>query len=162
MNIAYLQPFEDGNELTSRLVSNLPLLHWNCAPLSFLNAEPNDYAMATLGVYERQNVSLAAELFDWTYRRSITKYKAILESMGAPDPLRAKYREFLGDAIQETVQRGSTLNDALATLTIPEADRLAFAELLRAELANLEPYNCARYRLSIRKTEEWVAKGRPA
>jgi hypothetical protein len=64
--------------------------------------------------------------------------------------------------MQEIVQRGSTLNDALATLAIPEADRLAFAELLRAELASLEPYNCARYRLSIRKTEEWVAKGRPA
>lgn len=161
-NIAYLQPFEDGNKRTSRLASNLPLLLWNCAPLSFLNVEPSDYAMAMLGVYERQNVSLAVELFEWTYRRSITKYKAILESMGAPDPLRAKYRELLGDAMQEIVQRGSTLNDALATVAIPEADRLAFAELLRAELANLEPYNCARYRLSIRKTEEWVAKGRPA
>ena len=162
VNIAYLQPFEDGNKRTSRLASNLPLLLWNCAPLSFLNVEPSDYAMAMLGVYERQNVSLAVELFEWTYRRSITKYKAILESMGAPDPLRAKYRELLGDAMQEIVQRGSTLNDLLATLAIPEADRLAFAELLRTELANLEPYNCARYRLSIRKAEEWIAKGRPA
>jgi Fic family protein len=162
VNIAYLQPFEDGNKRTSRLASNLPLLLWNRAPLPFLSVEPNDYAMAMLGVYERQNVSLATELFDWTYRRSITKYEAILESLGAPDPLRAKYRELSGDAMQEIVQRGSTLNDALATLAIPEADRLAFAELLRAELASLEPYNCARYRLSIRKTEEWVAKGRPA
>jgi hypothetical protein len=29
--------------------------------------------MTMPGVYERQNVSLAVELFDWTYRRSITR-----------------------------------------------------------------------------------------
>jgi Fic family protein len=160
VNIAYLQPFEDGNKRTSRLASNLPLLLSNCAPLSFLNVEPADYAMAMLGVYEQQNVSLAADLFDWTYRRSITKYRAILESMGAPDPLRAKYREYLGDAIRQIVATGSTLPAAVEGLAIPDADRPAFMELLRIELANLEPYNCARYRLTINKTEEWVANGR--
>jgi hypothetical protein len=161
-NIAYLQPFEDGNKRTSRLCSNLPLLLSNCAPLSFLDVEPADYAMAMLGVYEKQDVSLAVDLFDWTYRRSIVKYRAILESMGAPDPLRAKYREYLGDAIRQIVATGSTLSAGVDTLAIPNADRPAFIELLRLELANLEPYNCARYRLPINKTEEWVAKGRPA
>jgi hypothetical protein len=160
VNIAYLQPFEDGNKRTSRLASNLPLLLSNCAPLSFLNVEPSDYAMAMLGVYEQQDVSLAAELFDWTYRRSIAKYRAVLESMGAPDPLRAKYREHLGDAIRQIVLGGSTLAAAVEGLNIPDEDRKNFIELLRVELANLEPYNCARYRLSINKTEEWVASGR--
>jgi hypothetical protein len=162
VNIAYLQPFEDGNKRTSRLCSNLPLLLSNCAPLSFLNVEPADYALAMLGVYEKQDVSLAVDLFDWTYRRSIVKYRAILESMGAPDPLRAKYREHLGDAVRQIVATGSTLSAAVDTLAIPNADRPAFIELLRVELANLGPYNCARYRLSINKTEEWVAKGRPS
>jgi hypothetical protein len=32
---------------------------------------------------------------------------------------------------------------------------------LRAELLHLEPYNGARYRLSIGKAEEWIAEGRP-
>jgi Fic family protein len=162
VNIAYLQPFEDGNKRTSRLCSNLPLLLSNCAPLSFLNVEPADYAMAMLGVYEKQDVSLAVDLFDWTYRRSIVKYRAILESMGAPDPFRAKYREYLADAIRQIVTARSTLPAAVDTLAIPNADRPAFIELLRLELANLEPYNCARYRLAINTTEEWIAKGRPA
>jgi len=161
VNIAYLQPFEDGNKRTSRLASNLPLLLSNCAPLSFLNVEASDYAMAMLGVYERQDVSLAAELFDWTYRRSIAKYRAVLESMGPPDPLRAKYREYLGDAIRQIVVTGSTLPDVLKGLAVPDDDRQPFTLLLRVELASLEPYNCARYRLSIDKTEEWVANGRP-
>jgi hypothetical protein len=162
VNIAYLQPFEDGNKRTSRLASNLPLLLSNCAPLSFLNVEPSDYAMAMLGLYEQQDVSLAVDLFDWTYRRSITKYRAILESMGAPDPLRAKYREYLGDAIRQIVVTGSTLPAAVEGLAIPEVDRHAFIELLRVELANLQAYNCARYRLTINKTEEWIANGRQA
>ena len=160
VNIAYLQPFEDGNKRTSRLASNVPLLLSNCAPLSFLHVEPSDYATAMLGVYEQQDVSLAADLFDWTYRRSITKYRAVLESMGAPDPIRAKYREHLGDAIRQIVVTGSTLLAAVEELAIPGTDRPAFIELLRVELANLEPYNCARYRLPIIKTEQWVANGR--
>jgi hypothetical protein len=82
--------------------------------------------------------------------------------MGAPDPLRAKYREHLGDAIRQIVVTGSTLPAAVEGLAIPNVDRPAFIELLRVELANLEPYNCARYRLTINKTEEWIANGRQA
>jgi len=39
VNLAYLQPFEDGNKRTSRLSANLPLLIYNCAPLSFLDVQ---------------------------------------------------------------------------------------------------------------------------
>jgi len=85
-----------------------------------------------------------------------------MESMGAPDPLRAKYREYLGDAIRQIVATGSTFRAAVEGLAIPDADRPAFIELLRVELANLEPYNCARYRLIVNKAEEWIANGRQA
>jgi hypothetical protein len=162
LNLAYLQPFEDGNKRTSRLGANLPLLLYNCAPLSFLDVDPADYAIATLGVYERLDVSLAAELFAWTYRRSIPKYQAVLTSMGAPDPLRAKYRERLISAMQDVVRAGQTLAHAIAAAGIPPADQEYFQVLLETELAQLEAFNCARYRLAIGKTEEWIAKGRPA
>ena len=161
VQIAYLQPFEDGNKRTSRLCANLPLMLSNCAPLSFLDVEPHDYALAVTGVYERLDVTLAAELFAWTYRRSIAKYKVILESMGAPDPFRARYREQLGEAVREVVTQGAGLQQAIAALALPELDLKPFQTLLRQELARLEPFNCARYRVSIRKTEEWIARGRP-
>ena len=103
VNIAYLQPFEDGNKRTSRLCANLPLMLSNCAPLSFLDVEPQDYASAVTGVYERLDMRLATELFAWTYRRSIEKYRVILESMGGPDPFRARLREQLGDAVRNVV-----------------------------------------------------------
>ncbi len=161
VNIAYLQPFEDGNKRTSRLSANLPLLLSNCAPLSFLDVEPVDYALAMLGVYERQDVALAVELFDWTYRRSVAKYRAVLESMGAPNPFRARYREQLGDAVRQIVSTGATFAEAVRDFAIPEADRSAFEKLLQLELANLESYNCARYRLTLAKAEDWITKGRP-
>lgn len=75
VNIAYLQPFVDGNKRSSRLSANMPLMLFNCAPLSFIDVEQGDYALAMLGIYEQQDVSLAVELFDWTYRRSIAKYQ---------------------------------------------------------------------------------------
>jgi len=160
VNVAYLQFFQDGNKRTSRLCSNLPLLLSNCAPLSFLNVEPRDYALAMIGIYEQQDVSLAVGLFDWTYRRSIDKYRAVLESLGAPDPLRAKYREELGDAVRQIVGSGTPLVAAVQSLHIADEHREAFIEMLSKELNYLEPYNCARYRLNIGLTEKWVANGR--
>ena len=161
VNLAYLQPFEDGNKRTSRLCANLPLMLSNCAPLSFLDVETTDYAMAMLGVYERLDLTLAMELFEWTYRRSIPRYRAVLESLGAPDPFRSKYREHLGEAVRHVVTAGRRLSEAVAELALPGEDQIPFQDLLRAELLQLEPYNCARYRLSIGKTEEWIGKGRP-
>lgn len=161
VNISYLQPFEDGNKRTSRLCANLPLLLQNCAPLSFLDVEQADYALAVLGVYEKQDVSLAVELFDWTYRRSIDKYGVILDAMGAPDLFRQKYRELLGEGVRRVVADGASLEAAVKELAPPTEDLPAYLELLRQELQHLEPFNCARYRLGIRLTEGWIKEGRP-
>ncbi|MBS0325557.1 MAG: Fic family protein [Proteobacteria bacterium] len=160
VNLAYLQPFADGNKRTSRLSANLPLMLANCAPLSFLDVEPTDYALAMLGVYERLDLTLAIELFAWTYRRSIPRYRTMLEAIGAPNPFRAKYREHLSSAVQQIVAAGTPLRQAIQALGIPAADEEAFASTLREELRLLEPYNCARYRLPIGKTQEWIAAGR--
>jgi hypothetical protein len=161
VNIAYLQPFVDGNKRTSRLAANMPFMLANCAPLSFLDVGLPDYAMAMLGVYERQDVTLAAELYEWTYRRSIQKYEVVVESMGGPDPMRVRYREQLGEAIRQIVYFGGGVDRAVESRSVPTADLTVFNEMLKSELQHLEPYNCARYRLPIGKTQEWIDKGRP-
>lgn len=161
LNIAYLQPFEDGNKRTSRLCANLPLLLQNCAPLAFLDVEQADYALAVLGVYEQQNPALAVELFEWTYRRSVAKYAAILESLGSPDQFRQRYRERLGDGVRQVVADRIALDDAVAALGIPPEDNAAFKAALHQELKSLAVFNCARYRLGLSLTERWIADGRP-
>ena len=126
--------------------------------LDFVKADTctNDF-----GLRFGQAVTMAVELFEWTYRRSIAKYKVILDSTGAPDRFRAQYREHLSDAIRQVVNAGATVTEAVAALSLPAADREPFLVILRRELQNLEPFNCARYRLALGKTEGWIRTGRP-
>ncbi len=161
VNLAYLQPFEDGNKRTSRLAANIPLMLYNCAPLSFLDVDPDDYAAAMMGIYEFRDASIAANLFEWIYRRSIKKYEVVLESMGAPDPLRLRYRQTLNDAIGLIVRDRKRADVVIAELGLTEEANFGFRALLDDELATLEIFNCARYRLPMKVTEAWIAEGRP-
>lgn len=160
-NLAYLQPFEDGNKRTSRLAANIPLMLYNCAPLSFLNVEQSDYASAMMGIYELNDASIAIDLFEWTYRRSITKYRVVLESMGAPNPLRLRYRGALTDAIGLIVRVRKTASAAMEELGLNENVAPGFQALLDSELAMLEVFNYARYRLTKSATAAWIEAGRP-
>jgi len=44
-------------------------------------------------------------------------------------------------------------------LRIAEVDVASFQQILREELSQFETYNCARYRLPIGTTEEWISRG---
>ena len=161
INLAYLQPFEDGNKQVSRLAANIPLMLYNHAPLSFLDVERDDYAMAMMGVYEYCDVSMAVDLFDWTYRRSQAKYRVVQESMGSPDPFRVKYREALTEAVGLVVRGQASEPGAMTGLGLPEEHASKFRELLVQELTALAAFNCARYRLGIKETQAWIDAGRP-
>lgn len=161
VNLAYLQPFEDGNKRTSRLSANIPLMLYNCAPLSFLDVDAQDYAYAMMGVYERCDVALAADLFIWVYRRSIRKYAIQLDAAGVPDPVRLRFREKLNEAIGRVVRARQTADAALAALALSEDDARVFRPMLAEELRVLDLYNCARYRLAMDQVQEWIEAGRP-
>ncbi|MDY7574570.1 Fic family protein [Actimicrobium sp. CCI2.3] len=161
VNVAYLQPFADGNKRTSRLSANMPLLLYNCAPLSFLDVERTDYATAMMGVYEQRNVTAAVELFEFIYRRSIQKYSVLRASLSVPDPLRARYRKTLNELMQFVVFYGKTLNDAVSEVPVDAADLTALRAIANTELDQLEQYNCARYNLARGMTQRWIDAGRP-
>lgn len=161
VNMAYLQPFEDGNKRTSRLAANIPLMLYNCSPLSFLDVDVNDYVRAMLGVYELRDVALAVDLFAWAYRRSHQKYAAVKESLGAPDPVRLGYRESLTDAVGLVVRERQSVWAALEAMGLTADTAPGFRELLLDELRKLEVFNCARYRLTQSTTQAWIAAHRP-
>ena len=161
INVAYLQPFADGNKRTSRLCANMPLMLYNCAPLSFLDVDRTDYATAMLGVYEQRNVSAAVELFESIYRRSIQKYSVLRASLGVPDPIRARYRTTLNELMTFVVSRNQTLEDAFLNVTVETADLTALRTIANTELDHLEQYNCARYNLARGTTQKWIDAGRP-
>jgi Fic family protein len=160
VNVAYLQPFADGNKRTSRLSANMPLLLYNCAPLSFLDVERTDYATAMLGVYEQRNVAVAVELFEFIYRRSIQKYSVLRASLAVPDPIRTRYRQALNELMQFVVFYGRTLEGAFSEVAVDAADLAALRIIANTELDHLEQYNCARYNLARGMTQRWIDAGR--
>jgi hypothetical protein len=105
LNIAYLQPFEDGNKRTSRLSANIPLLMYNCAPLRFLDVTDEDYSRARIGMYERLDTSVPTDLFAWTYRQSIEKYAVLIQAAGLPDLFRAVHRNAISELVSRVVPK---------------------------------------------------------
>lgn len=160
VNIAYLQPFADGNKRTSRLSANMPLMLYNCAPLSFLDVERTDYALAMMGVYELQDVTAAVDLFEFIYLRSIRKYSVLRASMAAPDPLRIQYRHGLNELMQGVVAHGQTLDEALSYVSVQPRDRKQLRAIAEKELHEMEEYNCARYGVTRGMTRRWIEAGR--
>lgn len=63
LGISYLQPFEDGNKRTARLLANAVLLAHGCAPLSYRSVEESEYREATLVFYEINSIIPFRKIF---------------------------------------------------------------------------------------------------
>ena len=61
--IAYIQPFEDGNKRTARILSNAILLAADGCPLSYRSANETEYKKAVLLFFEQNNISYFKKLF---------------------------------------------------------------------------------------------------
>lgn len=61
--ISYIQPFEDGNKRTARLISNAILNAHQSFPLSFRSTDESLYKKSILVFYEINNVSPMKEIF---------------------------------------------------------------------------------------------------
>lgn len=160
-HLPYLQPFEDVNKRVSRLAANIPLIKGNLCPLSFADVPRHAYLLAMIAVYELRRVELLRDIFVWAYKRSCTRYGAIRQSLGEPDPFRLKYRTRIGEAVRHVVQ--SAMNKAQASAwvqanaqeLIDQADRERFVEAVDTELLSLTEYNIARHRLRPSEFMDW-------
>ncbi len=63
IGVSYIQPFEDGNKRTGRLLANAILLAHSCAPLSYRSVEEGDYRSAVLVFYELNSVVPIKKIF---------------------------------------------------------------------------------------------------
>lgn len=61
--VSYIQPFEDGNKRTARLLGNALLLAAGASPLSFRSIDEKDYKKAVIIFYEQNNIRFFKELF---------------------------------------------------------------------------------------------------
>jgi hypothetical protein len=163
IHLSYLQPFEDVNKRVSRLAANIPLIHHNLCPLSFVDVPEDLYINGLLGVYELNRIDLIRDVFIWTYERSCDRYKVVRHALGEPDTFRLRYRKALIDCVGEAIRqvgRGNAIDTGevlshLAKDLVPENDREHFLKIAKEEIAALHEGNFARYRLRPGEFKDW-------
>ena len=74
LGISYIQPFEDGNKRTSRLMANALLMAHDCAPLSYRSVDEADYREAMLVFYELNSLIPIKRIFIEQYDFAARNY----------------------------------------------------------------------------------------
>ncbi len=74
LGVSYIQPFEDGNKRTARLMANALLISHSLAPLSYRSVEEEDYRNATLVFYELNSIVPMKKIFIEQYEFAATNY----------------------------------------------------------------------------------------
>jgi Fic family protein len=72
--ISYIQPFNDGNKRTARIVSNAILISKGYCPISFRTVDSLEYKKAMLLFYERNNISNFKEIFINQFEFAVNTY----------------------------------------------------------------------------------------
>lgn len=161
VQLPYLQPFDDVNKRVSRLAANIPLVKGNLSPLSFTDVPRSTYIDAMFGVYELNKIDLLKDMFIWAYERSVTRYAAVRQSLGEPDPFRLRHRAALREIIGEVVRGRMNRKAADAHITawaqqkIEPVEREQFRDVVATELLGLHEGNFARYQIRPSEFETW-------
>lgn len=72
--ISYIQPFNDGNKRTARIVSNAELMAHGYCPISFRTIDSVEYKKAMLIFYEQNNISAFKKIFIDQFEFAVTTY----------------------------------------------------------------------------------------
>jgi Fic family protein len=72
--LSYIQPFNDGNKRTARIISNGILINKNYCPISFRTVESIDYKKAMLIFYEKNNLATFKDIFIEQFRFAVESY----------------------------------------------------------------------------------------
>ena len=160
VHLPYLQPFDDVNKRVSRLCANIPFILNNFSPLSFVDVPDDIYSQGMLSVYELNRVELLKDVFLWAYARSGSRYAALQQSLGAPDPFRLKYRTAILEVIYAVISEAMLAQDTKAAIlaaafNLPQEDRQRFIEAVETEILSLHEGNFARYRIRPSQFKAW-------
>ncbi|KKU50523.1 MAG: hypothetical protein UX72_C0040G0006 [Parcubacteria group bacterium GW2011_GWA2_47_10] len=74
LGISYIQPFEDGNKRTSRLMANAILLAHSRAPLSYRSVDEDEYREAVFVFYELNSIVPFKKIFISQYDFAAKNY----------------------------------------------------------------------------------------
>lgn len=161
VHLPYLQPFDDVNKRVSRLSANISLIKTNVSPISFVDVPRSLYTRAMLAVYELKDISLLRDVFLWAYSRSATRYAAVRQSLGEPDPMRLHYRDDLREVVSEIIMMRMNRESAskhIERWTVERIDagmRERFRQVVESDLLALNRENSARFQVRLKEFEAW-------
>ena len=72
--ISYIQPFEDGNKRTARIISNAILMNEGYCPISFRTVDSIEYKKAMLVFYEQNNITPFKGIFINQFEFAVKTY----------------------------------------------------------------------------------------
>ncbi|MDP2387432.1 MAG: Fic family protein [Bacteroidota bacterium] len=72
--ISYIQPFNDGNKRTARIISNAILMVNQYCPISFRTVDSVEYKKAMLIFYEQNNISAVKKIFIGQFEFAVNTY----------------------------------------------------------------------------------------
>ena len=161
VHLPYLQPFGDVNKRVSRLAANIPLIHNNLSPLSFVDVPTRAYIDGLLGVYELNRTELLADVFAWAYERSCIRYFTRPSKLSEPDRFRMRHGESIDRLVADVVRGGMDKPAAIALIReramqeITEAEQARFIEEIETSLMSMHEGNFVCYRLQPSEFASW-------
>ncbi len=72
--ISYIQPFQDGNKRTARIISNAIFIHNHYCPISFRTIDSIEYKKAILVFYEQNNITAFKDIFLNQFEFAVNSY----------------------------------------------------------------------------------------
>ena len=72
--ISYIQPFEDGNKRTGRILANAILFSNNYCPLSYRSVKESEYKKAVILFYENNSLDYFKQIFMEQFEFAVKKY----------------------------------------------------------------------------------------
>ena len=72
--ISYIQPFEDGNKRTARIISNAILMNEGYCPISFRTVDSIEYKKAMIVFYEQNNITPFKGIFIDQFEFAVKTY----------------------------------------------------------------------------------------
>jgi Fic family protein len=102
VHIPYLQPFEDCNKRTARLICNIPLLSNGILPISWSEVNQRDYTDSLLCVYEQKSTYGLSQVFIDAFRRSYERFDIAINQR-QPSRLEVTYSQQIKEAIRRRI-----------------------------------------------------------
>lgn len=153
IHLPYLQPFEDCNKRTARLLCNIPLLSNGILPVSWSEVNQRDYTDSLLCIYEKNSTYGLCDVFVAACKRSFERFDISMKTR-EPSRLEITHAKQINDAIRRCILHGDT--------TLPrdiEPTQIAEFELLVNDILAAIRENemvASPYRLRPSDVQEWL------